>query len=113
MNDNAHTTRKTLQVLALAAAAAAIAVPAALAGGGLVPERLGSPDPHEGQGNVLSAGMVASKLGSQDPRDTAASIIAQLAPHRVKSRVARDASYDGDYMFRDFFRGTHYVAQRR
>jgi hypothetical protein len=111
MSSNTFTT-KAAQVLAATMVATALAAPAALAGNGLVPERLGSPDPREEQANVLSAGMIPSTLGSQDPRDTAASALAQLVPHRIGSEAAGNA-YDGDFMFRDYFLGTHYVAHGR
>ena len=137
MNGTSHIQRR-LQVLVVAGVVAAIAVPAALAGGpGLVPSKLGSPDPREGHSQVTSPGMVASKLGSQDPRDTLNDAIGQSSiaarqlgspdprdtagevlaeqPSIVASRLGtpdtRDAavsSYDGDFMFRDYFRGTHW-----
>lgn len=110
MNGSIHTIRK-IQVLAVVASAAAIAVPAALAGGGLVSERLGSPHPREGQGRVLSPGLTPSTLGLQRRRDRAAPELAQRAPHERLQRSG-DVSYDGDYMFRDFFRGTHYLVHR-
>ena len=140
MNGKSHTIRRTLQALVLTVSVAAVAVPSAFSGNpGLVPSKLGSPDPRESQGNVTSAGLVPSKLGSQDPRDTAAassgsqsSIVArQLGsqdPRDTASQVVAESSLvaselgtpdtrdaalqanDGDFMFRDYFRGTHYVA---
>lgn len=111
MNSNSQGKRRALQTLAVAASVAALAAPAALAAGGIVPAKLGSPDPREAQAKVLSP--VPSKLGSQDPRDTAGASGVQLAGRRLAIREPHDASYDGDFMFRDYFRGTHYVARQR
>jgi hypothetical protein len=141
MNDKSHTIRRTLQAAVLAALVAAVAVPSAFAGNsgspGIVPSKLGSPDPRESNGNVNSAGLVPSTLGSQDPRDTASeaagsqsSIVArQLGsqdPRDTASQIVAESSMvaselgtpdtrdaalqanDGDFMFRDYFRGTHY-----
>jgi hypothetical protein len=143
MNGKAHTIRQTLKTLAVVASVAAVAVPAAVAGNsdgpGLVPSKLGSPDPRESQGKVFSPGMIASKLGSQDPRDTAAETLSQasIVASRLGSQDPRDTaaaeiaessivarqlgspdtrdaalqSYDGDFMFRDYFGGTHWASQ--
>ena len=111
MNINTSTT-KALKMLAATVVATTLVAPAALAGNGLVPARLGSPDPREGQASVIAPGMIPSRLGSQDPRDTAASALAQLVPQRIGSEAVGNA-YDGDFMFRDYFRGTHYAAQGR
>lgn len=113
MNSNSQGKRRALQTLAVAASVAALAAPAALAAGGIVPAKLGSPDPREAQAKVLSPGLVRSKLGSHDPRDTAGASGVQLAGRRLAIREPHDASYDGDFMFRDYFRGTHYVARQR
>jgi hypothetical protein len=120
MNGTSHSIRRTLQGLVLTASVAAIVVPSAFAGSnggpGLVPSKLGSPDPRESQGTVLSAGLVPSRLGSQDPRDTASQAIAEssIVASELGTPDTRDAvgqSSDGDFMFRDYFRGTHYVGQ--
>lgn len=96
------TGKRTRMQLALAAVGslAAIAVPMAVAG------------------NTSQAGAVASRLGSPDPRDTARQSAQQvhfassvIASH-LGSPDARDARLqsDGDFMFRDYFRGTHWTA---
>ena len=141
MNGKSHTIQRTLRAVALTASVAAVAVPSAFAGNsggpGIVPSKLGSPDPREANGNVNSAGLVPSRLGSQDPRDTAsqasgsqssivASRLGSQDPRDTASQViaessvvarelgtpdTRDAALqanDGDFMFRDNFRGTHF-----
>jgi hypothetical protein len=100
MNGKAHTIRRTLQALVLTATVAAITVPVASAGNGggagLVPSRLGSPDPRESHGKVLvsQSSVVARQLGSQDPRDTAAESVSQssIVARQLGSQDPRDTA---------------------
>jgi hypothetical protein len=100
MNGKAHTIRRTLQALVLTATVATITVPVASAGNGggagLVPSRLGSPDPRESHGKVLvsQSSVVARQLGSQDPRDTAAESVSQssIVARQLGSQDPRDTA---------------------
>jgi hypothetical protein len=73
-----HPISRIGQALGVAAAAASLAAGAVAAGAspgfdaGLVPTRLGSPDPHDAAlvSSASSAGLVAARVGSPDPRDT-------------------------------------------
>jgi hypothetical protein len=96
MTINTHPIQRTFRLLLLTLATAAVVGPAALAGGVSGPATLASPM------NIPKA----SKTGCADfglvfHIDTCAS--------RPNARII-DAAHD-DYMFRDFFRGTHW--QRR
>ena len=99
MNGTSHSIRRTLQALALTASIAAVAAPEAAAAGygspGMVPSKLGSPDPREANSNVSSAGFVPSRLGSQDPRDTAAASSvsrASIVARQLGSQDPRDTA---------------------
>jgi hypothetical protein len=100
MNSTSHTIRRTLQALAVTAAIAAVAAPAAGAVGrgsdaGIVPSKLGSPDPRESNTKVFSAGLVPSRLGSQDPRDSAAASFgsqASIVARQLGSQDPRDTA---------------------
>ena len=73
-----HTVRRVTHALGLVAASAALAAGAVAAGAspgfdpGLVPTRLGSPDPHDMAliSSVSSPGLVPARLGSPDPHDS-------------------------------------------
>jgi hypothetical protein len=92
--------RARMQIgLAAVASLAAIAAPAAFAGNGYqaskVDMTLGSPDPRDtahlsGQRAHFASSVVARSLGSPDARDAG-------------------LQSDGDFMFRDYFRGTHWT----
>jgi hypothetical protein len=81
MNGKTHKMRRRLSVAALAASIAAVAVPAATAGGGyeagLVPSKLGSPDPHNlaQKHQAFSPSMIDRWIGSPDPRDSAGGVL--------------------------------------
>jgi hypothetical protein len=81
MKGKTNNMKRRLSVVALATSLAAIAVPAASAGGGyqagLVPTKLGSPDPRDTAQKLeaFSPSVVDRLLGSPDPRDSVASIV--------------------------------------
>ena len=90
MKRKSYRIRQALFALALGVSVAAVAVPAATAGGssdaGLVPARLGSPDPHAFvQHQLYAPSIVDSRLGSQDPREAAQQVL--MAPGLVASRL--------------------------
>ena len=103
--------QRVVPFLAIVTGGLAMLSPSASATGGTpqsdpgqVAAKLGSPDPRDHSLRAGAfAGLVPTRLGSQDPRDTA-----RVAPTAFAD-VARDA---GDFMFRDYFRGTHWSKAR-
>jgi hypothetical protein len=75
MKGKTNTTSRRLSLVALAASIAAVAIPAASAGGGyqagLVPSKLGSPDPRDTAktNQTFSPSVIDRQIGSPDPRD--------------------------------------------
>jgi hypothetical protein len=98
MNGKTNTMRRRLSVVALAASIAVVAVPAATAGGkydaGLVPSKLGSPDPRGAaqENQTFSPSVIDRWVGSPDPRDA---ITTSLSRNEgVSSEIFRDASQE-------------------
>ena len=77
MSSKTNKTKRKLSIVVLAASIAIIAIPAATAGGryeaGLVPSKLGSPDPRDTalQKHTFSPSIVDRLTRSPDPRDSA------------------------------------------
>jgi hypothetical protein len=100
MKGKTNNMKRRLSVVALATSLAAIAVPAASAGGGyqagLVPTKLGSPDPRDTAQKLeaFSPSVVDRLLGSPDPRDSVASIVNEPSMDEVHL-------YDGSREFRN------------
>ncbi len=89
MYGKAHKIRSTVSAIALAASVALVVIPAAAAStqqAGMVPGKLGSPDPRDSARNAFfSPGIVASRLGSPDPREAATQVL--YSPGIVASRL--------------------------
>jgi hypothetical protein len=141
MNGKTHKIRRAVSAFALIASVAVVAVPAAVAGNsqpGIVPSKLGSPDPRDSAQKVLfTPSIVASRLGSDATQDLAvkdngdfvartylygtdsngeSSVVAiRLGSPDVRDNaIPRGAAIgtdglDGDFMFRDYLRGTHFT----
>jgi hypothetical protein len=157
MNGKTHKIRRAVSAFALIASVAGVAIPAAVAGNtqaGMVPSKLGSPDPRESQKvkdasdfiarNYLygthsngESSVVAIRLGSDAAQDLAvknygdfvarnylygthsngeSSVVAiRLGSPDVRdSAIPRGAvigtdGLNGDFMFRDYLRGTHFT----
>lgn len=66
-----------------------------------------------GSDGLYQPSLVAMKIGSQDSRDTVAENVPQssIVANELGSPDTRDAGLqnEGDYMFRDYFRGTHFT----
>ena len=102
MNGTTNKMRRRLSVVALAASIAAVGVPAATAGGGydagLVPGKLGSPDPREAaqKSQTFSPSIVDRWIGSPDPRDSGISVLDAASVDPVILRDAgREHGADG------------------
>jgi len=157
MNGKTHKIRRAVSAFALIASVAVVAVPAAVAGNtqaGMVPSKLGSPDPRESQKvkdvsdfialNYLygtdsngRSSIVASRLGSDATQALAvknygdfvartylygthsngeSSVVAIRlgSPNVREGGIPRGAAIgtdglNGDFMFRDYLRGTHFT----
>jgi hypothetical protein len=101
MNGKTNKMRRRLSVLALAVSIAAVAIPAATGGGryeaGLVPSKLGSPDPRDtAQNQTFSPSVVDGVAGSLDPGDSAAPVLEAPNPcavHLYPCGVVTDESF--------------------
>jgi hypothetical protein len=66
-----------------------------------------------GSDGLYQPSLVAMKIGSQDSRDTVAENVPEssVVATELGSPDTRDAGLqnEGDYMFRDYFRGTHFT----
>jgi hypothetical protein len=141
MNGKTHKIRRAVSAFALIASVAVVAAPAAVAGNtqpGMVPSKLGSPDPRDSARKVLfTPSIVASRLGSDAAQDVAVKDNSDLVARtylygtdsngessvvaiRLGSPDVRDNAIprgaaigtdglNGDFMFRDYLRGTHFT----
>jgi hypothetical protein len=141
MNGKTHKIRRAVSAFALIASVAVVAAPAAVAGNtqpGMVPSKLGSPDPRDSARKVLfTPSIVASRLGSDAAQDVAvkdnsdfvartylygtdsngeSSVVAIRlgSPDDRDNAIPRGAAIgtdglNGDFMFRDYLRGTHFT----